>query len=239
MTPLHCNTVQEALWERAASSGPAPLSPALAEHLSSCPACQAEQRAVRDLLEVSAAIVDPVPPANVWDGFAEGLDDEIARTWPGGARLDRWSRAALGLAATLVLGFALGAVWMRTVDTAAPTAVPSPGEAASVIEEPGDPRMDLYLDEIESVLVAYRAAEQGDAVDVFRRSVPATMLAGEGAPSEAARQRLEQQRTAREQLRTLVLAMLASEIESERTGFGYIERRIAEISGQELLILIH
>jgi hypothetical protein len=239
MTPLHCNTVQEGLWERVASSGPLSLSPALAEHLSSCPACQAEQRAVRDLLEVSAAIVDPAPSADVWEGFPEALDREIARARPGTARLDRWSRAALGLAATLVLGFALGAVWMRAIDPASPTAGLPPGSAATVFQEPRDPRMDLYLDEIESVLVAYRASEQGDAVDVFRRSVPATMLAGEGAPSEAARQRLEQQRAAREQLRTLVLAMLASEIESERTGFGYIERRIAEIAGQELLILVH
>ena len=188
---------------------------------------------------MSAAIVDPAPPADVWEGFPEALDREIARARPGTARLDRWSRAALGLAATLVLGFALGAVWMRAIDPASPTAGLPPGSAATVFQEPRDPRMDLYLDEIESVLVAYRASEQGDAVDVFRRSVPATMLAGEGAPSEAARQRLEQQRAAREQLRTLVLAMLASEIESERTGFGYIERRIAEIAGQELLILVH
>jgi len=186
-----------------------------------------------------ASIVDPAPPADVWEGFPEALDREIARARPGTARLDRWSRAALGLAATLVLGFALGAVWMRAIDPASPNAGLPPGSAATVIQEPRDPRMDLYLDEIESVLVAYRASEQGDAVDVFRRSVPATMLAGEGAPSEAARQRLEQQRAAREQLRTLVLAMLASEIESERTGFGYIERRIAEIAGQELLILVH
>ena len=239
MTPLHCNTVQEALWERAASSGPAPLSPALAEHLSSCTACQAEQRAVRDLLEVSGAIVDPPPPADVWDGFPEALDRELGRRGPRVPRLDRWSRAAMGLAATLVVGFALGAVWMRTIDRTPMTAELRPGGAPAVVEEARDPRMDLYLDEIESVLVAYRASEQGDAVDVFRRSVPATMLAGEGAPSEAARQRLEQQRAAREQLRTLVLAMLASEIESERTGFGYIERRIAEIAGQELLILVH
>lgn len=235
MTPLHCSTVQEALWERAASSGPVPLSPALAEHLSSCPACQTERRAVGDLLEVSAAIADPPPPADIWEGFSEALERGIGRGRP---RLDRWSRAAMGLAATLIVGFALGAVWMRTVDRPPVTADVRP-EAGAVIDQPRDPRMDLYLEEIETVLVAYRASEQGDAVDVFRRSVPATMLAGEGVPSEAARQRLEQQRAAREQLRTLVLAMLASEIESERTGFGYIERRIAEIAGQELLILVH
>lgn len=239
MTPLLCNTVQEALWERAASSGPAPLSPALAEHLSSCPTCQVEQRAVRDLLEVSGAIADPAPPAGIWDGFPEALGREIERALPAVSRLDRWSRVALGLAATLVLGFALGAVWMRTVDRAPQTAGLPPAGSPAAVDEPRDPRMDLYLDEIESVLVAYRASEQGDLVDVFRRSVPATMLAGEGAPSEAARQRLEQQRATREQLRTLVLAMLASEIESERSGFGYIERRIAEIAGQELLILVH
>lgn len=237
MTRLHCSTVQEALWERAASAGPAPLSPVLAEHLSSCAGCQAEQRAVRELLEVSREIEDPPPPADLWDGFEAELDRRLARAGSSTRRPGRWSRVAIGLAATLVLGFALGTVWTRAFDDPSPVARVEPaGTVPTGIE---DPRLELYLDEIETVLVAYRAAEQGEAVDVFRRSVPATMLAGDGAPSEAARRRLEQQRAAREQLRTLVLAMLASEIESERHGFGYIERRIAEIAGQELLILVH
>ncbi len=239
MTRLHCNTVQEALWERAASAGPAPLSPALADHLSSCPGCQAEQRSVRELLEVSRGIADPPPPPSIWENFDAELDRGLSQARSPEWQLGWGGRVGLGLAATLVLGFALGAVWMRSLDESPPVARVATVETAAPLEDAEDPRLDLYLDEIESVLVAYRAAEQGEAVDVFRRSVPATMLAGEGAPSDAARQRLEQQRAAREQLRTLVLAMLASEIESERHGFGYIERRIAEIAGQELLILVH
>lgn len=235
MTRLHCNTVQEALWERAASAGPAPLSPVLAEHLSSCPGCQAEQRSVRDLLELSRGIADPPPRASLWEGFEAELDRRLSRA-PAG-RSGRWGRVGMGLAATLLVGFVMGALWMDS-RSEAPVARPVPDPVALAAAEE-DPRLELYLDEIESLLVAYRAAEQGEAVDVFRRSVPATLLAGDGAPSDAARQRLEQQRAAREQLRTLVLAMLASEIESERHGFGYVERRIAEIAGQELLILIH
>ncbi|MGH7564997.1 MAG: hypothetical protein ACREK5_11345 [Gemmatimonadota bacterium] len=238
MTRLHCNTVREALRERAASAGPTPLSPVLADHRSSCAGCQAERRSIRELLEVSHGIVDPPPPASVWDGFEAELGRRLTKVRSPASRLEWWGRVSLGLAATLVLGFAMGALWMQSRDEA-PTARTAQGESVAPVEDPEDPRLELYLDEIETVLVAYRATEQGDAVDVFRRSVPATMVAGEGAPSEAARQRLEQQRAAREQLRTLVLAMLTSEIESERQGFGYIERRIAEIAGQELLILVH
>ena len=223
------------LWERAASAGPAPLSPVLADHLASCAACQAEQRAVRELLEVSRGITDPPPPPSIWDGFESELDRRLSRGAFRGVWLGWWGRVALGLAATLVLGFALGAVWMRSVDESPAVADEGRGRFVGNAE---DPRLDLYVNEIESVLVAYRAAEQGEAVETFRRSVPATMVAGSGAPSEAARQRLEQQRAAREQLRTLVLAMLTSEIGSEQHGFGYIERRVAEIAGQELLILV-
>ncbi|MGH7550419.1 MAG: hypothetical protein ACREMD_01495 [Gemmatimonadota bacterium] len=239
MTRLHCNTVQEALRERAASAGPTPLSPALADHLSSCAGCQAERRSVRELLEVSRGIADPPAPPSIWEGFETELDRRLTQAGSSTPQLGWWGRVGLGLAATLVLGFAMGALWMHSWDEVPPTAGVAPEETVAPVENAEDPRLELYLDEIESVLVAYRATEQGDAVDVFRQSVPATMLAGEGAPSEAARQRLEQQRAAREQLRTLVLAMLTSEIESERQGFGYIERRIAEIAGQELLILVH
>lgn len=242
MTRLHCNTVREALRERAASAGPTPLSPALADHLSSCAGCQAERRAVRELLEVSGGIADPPPPASIWDGFESELSRRLSDTGSPDSQLGWWGRVGLGLAATLVLGFAMGAIWMHSRDEAATAAgIALERTVAPVTPAEGlqDPRLELYLDEIESVLVAYRATEQGEAVDVFRESVPATMVAGGGAPSDAARQRLEQQRAAREQLRTLVLAMLTSEIESERQGFGYIERRIAEIAGQELLILVH
>lgn len=245
MSPLHCSNVREALWERAASPGPAPLSPVLADHLSACPACQDEARAVRDLLEVSRQLTDPEPPPELWEGFehelAQGID--AVRKSEAGVRgaWTRWGRRSMGLAAMLTAGFALGVLAMRSVDRGREATTTAEREfllADLRAELANDARLESYLDEIEELLVAYRAAEHGEAVEVFRRSLAATMVAGAGAPSEADRQRLEQQRAAREQLRSVVLGMLASEVESGRRGFGYLDRRIAEIAGQELLYFV-
>ena len=242
MSPLHCNTVQEALWERAASAGPAPLSPALVEHMSRCPACQSERRAVADLLEASRTLADPEPPLDIWDGFEERMwrsihGNPISRAW------GRWGRRVVGLAAMLVLGFGLGAVAMRV-------ARPGADDAATIErrdrlagdirgELANDARLQSYFDELQSILVAYRASDQDPTMDVFRRSLPSGMVAGPAAPSEADRQRLERQRATREQLRSLVLGMLVTEIESESHGFAYIDRRVASIAGQQLLYFIH
>lgn len=245
MSPLHCNTVQEALWERAASAGPAPLSPSLVEHMSSCPACRSERRAVAELLEASRALPDPEPPPGIWEGFEERLwrsidgvqGNPVSRAW------ERWGRRAIGLAAMLVLGFGMGAVAMRV-------ARPDAGQLATaerrdrVAEEiraglRNEARLESYFDELEDILVAYRAGEHDSSMDVFRRSLPSGMVAGPAAPSEADRQRLERQRATREQLRSLVLGMLVSEIESESHGFAYIDRRVASIAGQQLLYFIH
>lgn len=244
MSPLHCSNVQEALWERAASPGPAPLSPVLADHLTVCSECQAEARAVRDLLEVSRQVTDPAPPAELWNEFEEELAERVdaARNADQGGwgAWNRWGRRTMGLAAMLAAGFALGALAMRSVDRDQEAATTAERELLADLraELANDARLESYLDEIEELLVAYRAAEHGEAVEVFRRSLAATMVAGAGAPSEADRQRLEQQREAREQLRSVVLGMLASEIESGRRGFGYLDRRIAEIAGQELLYFV-
>ncbi|HUP01292.1 MAG TPA: hypothetical protein VM737_07230 [Gemmatimonadota bacterium] len=246
MSPLHCNTVREVLWERAASAGPEALSPVLADHLSACPACQAESRAVRELLDVSRRIPDPAPPPSIWDGFERELAERLDQSRSDGTAVrvawERWGRRAAGLAAVLVAGFALGALAVRALDQEG--GVVATPEGPSLLAELGtelanDARLEFYLDEIEDLLVAYRAAEHGEAVGVFRRSLPATMMAGPGIPSEADRQRLEAQRAAREQLRSVVLGMLASEIDAERRGFGYIDRRIAEIAGQQLLYFVH
>ncbi|HEY7472794.1 MAG TPA: hypothetical protein VIE68_10660 [Gemmatimonadota bacterium] len=242
MSPLHCNTVQEALWERAASAGPAPLSPALVEHMSKCPACQTERRAVTELLEASRALTDPEPPGDIWDGFGESLWREIhgnpvSRAW------GRWGRSLAGLAAMLVLGFGLGAVAMRVARPDADLAVKAEREQrvaeALRAELQNEARLQAYLDEMEAMLVAYRATDHDSSMDVFRRSLPSGMVAGPGAPSEADRQRLEHQRATREQLRSLVLGMLVTEIESESHGFAYIDRRVASIAGQQLLYFIH
>lgn len=241
MSPLHCNTVREALWGRAASAGPESLTPALADHLTSCAQCQAERCAVRELIEISRLIPDPAPPVDFWDGFEEELGRRL-RAGGEPALWQRWSQRAVGLAAMLALGFALGAMAMRTGD--GPNRATTTADRAGLLAElqtelANDARLESYLDDIEELLVAYQAARHGDAVDTFRQSLPSTMVVGPGVPSEAVRQRLEVQREAREQLRTVVLGMLTSEIEAERRGFGYLERRVAEIAGQRLLYFIH
>lgn len=242
MSPLHCNTVQEALWERAASAGPVPLSPALVEHMSTCSACQSERRAVAELLDTSRALADPEPPLEIWEGFGERLWEGIhggpvSRTW------DRWGRSLVGLAAMLVLGFGLGAVAMRVTrpdPDRAMTAERRDQVAQTVQAElENEARIQSYLADMENILVAYRATDHDPSMDVFRRSLPSGMVAGPGVPSEADRQRLERQRATREQLRSLVLGMLVSEIESESHGFAYLDRRVASIAGQQLLYFIH
>ena len=242
MSPLHCNTVQEALWERAASAGPARLSPALVAHMSSCPACQSERRAVGELLESSRTLADPEPPLDIWDGFEERLwrgirGNPVSHVW------GRWGRRVMGLAAMLLLGFGLGAVAMRVARPGAEEVASSErrDRLAQDIQAGlrNDARLQSYFDELQSILVAYRASDQDPSMDVFRRSLPSGMVAGPAAPSEADRQRLERQRATREQLRSLVLGMLVTEIESESHGFAYIDRRVASIAGQQLLYFIH
>jgi enamine deaminase RidA (YjgF/YER057c/UK114 family) len=238
MSPLHCNTVSEALWERAASAGPEPLTPALVDHLSNCGQCQAERRAVRELIDISRLIPDPAPPIDIWDGFEEELDRQLSvRVEP--APWQRWSQRAVGFAAVLAFGFALGAVAMRDNGPDQTALATDRTELLAELQADlaNDAQLESYLDDIEGLLVAYQAAHHGDAVETFRQSLPATMVAGAGVPSDAARARLEVQREAREQLRTVVLGMLTSEIEAERRGFGYLERRVAEIAGQRLLLI--
>lgn len=243
MSPLHCNTVQEALWERAASAGPAPLSPTLVDHMSKCPACQSERRAVAELLEASRTLADPEPPLDIWDGFEERMWREIHGGSPVSRAWGRWGRRVVGLAAMLVLGFGLGAVAMRLARPGADdvATVERRDRLAEDIEAGlrNDARLQSYFDELQSILVAYRASDQDPSMDVFRRSLPSGMVAGPAAPSEADRQRLERQRATREQLRSLVLGMLVTEIESESHGFAYIDRRVASIAGQQLLYFIH
>lgn len=242
MSPLHCNTVQEALWERAASAGPASLSPSLVEHMSKCPACQSERRAVAELIEASRSLADPEPPSDIWDGFESRLWRDIQGT-PMSRVWARWGRSIVGLAAMLVLGFGLGAIAMRVArsdgDASATADRQARVEDAVRTELGNEARLASYLDEMESILVAYRATDHDPSMDVFRRSLPSGMVAGPGAPSDADRQRLERQRATREQLRSLVLGMLVTEIESESHGFAYLDRRVASIAGQQLLYFIH
>lgn len=245
MSPLRCNTIQEALWERAASAGPAPMSPAMTEHLAACPACRGESLAVRELLETARSVPDPEPPVEIWDGFEEELNRAIEGRSGGivraiGDRLrDRTWRVA-SMAAALVLAFALGALTSRDAGTD-PAEIAERRDAliAGVRAELGnDARLESYVDEIEDLMVVYRAAEHGSAVETFRQSLPATQVAGPGVPSEGDRNRLERQRAVREQIRTTVIDMLATEIESESHGFDYIDRRIASIAGQQLLYFV-
>ncbi len=243
MSPLRCNTVREALWERAASAGPAALSPAFAEHLAGCGVCSAERRAVRELIDATRALPDPEVPDAIWDGFDEELGRSIARDRQAriAGHIAPWTRRAAGIAAVLVVGFGLGVLATRGNDRAEEEALAARRAAllADVRAALGnDARLESYVGEIEDLLVEYRANEHGDNVETFRQSLPATMVAGPGVPSEADRERLERQRAAREQLRAVVLGMLAEEVEVESRGFDYLDRRIAEIAGQQLLYFV-
>ncbi|HYO47449.1 MAG TPA: hypothetical protein VEY33_12260, partial [Gemmatimonadota bacterium] len=162
MSPLHCNTVQEALWESAASAGPVPLSPALVDHMATCPVCQSERRAVAELLDTSRALADPEPPVDIWDGFEERLwrdiqGSPVSRAW------GRWGRSIVGLAAMLVLGFGMGAIAMRVARPDADVAMTA--ERRSRVSETlqaeiqNEARLQSYLDELENILVAYRATD--------------------------------------------------------------------------------
>lgn len=238
---LRCSTVREVLWERAASAGPVPLSPALAEHLSGCAACRAEGAAIRELLEIAREMPDPEPP----EGFGERLRDALVRALDreGSGRLEplrsgarRWGALVAGLA----IGFALGAL---TTPRAQPDEATRAAARASLVadvraELGNDARLESYVREIEELLVAYHAADQGDAVETFRASLPTGLVAGPGAPGEADRRRLERQRALREQLRLVVLGMLIDEVEAERGGFEHLERRIATIAGRQLLYFL-
>lgn len=246
MSTLRCNTVQEALWERAASAGPAPMSAGMTEHLAGCPACRGESLAVRELLETARSVPDPQPPSDIWDGFEEELrravDGRGARGLVReiGERLDERVWKVASIAAAIALAFGLGAMTSRAPGSdATELAERRATLIAGVQAELGnDARLESYVDQIEDLVVAYRASEHGSAVETFRQSLPATQIAGPGVPSEGDRDRLERQRAVREQIRTTVIGMLATEIESESHGFDYIDRRIASIAGQQLLYFV-
>ena len=224
MSPLTCHTVHHALWERAASAGPAALSPVLADHLASCPACQAESREVSDLLAATRALTDPVPPAGLWDGFDEALRRELARdrsviaiAWR------RWGSRATKVAAVLAVGIGLGFAAARLTGPAATDQAAREREAL-LARLATDARIESALAGIEGRLAA------GDPV-------PSGMVAGPMAPAAEQAARLERARVEREELRRLLTLVLAAELESEAHGFAYLDRRIAGIAGEHLLYL--
>lgn len=193
-----------------------------------------------ELLEATRRYADPPPPEGFWEDFSDQVNERLEQ--PSGV-LHVWRRLGWRVAAVaviLVLGFGLGMAAMRSVDRQRQARLAASENRLELLraELRNEARLESYVGEIEELLVAYRATEHGDAVDVFRQSLPSAMVAGSGVPSEADRRRLEEQRVMREQLRTVVLGMLASEIEAERHGFGYLDRRIAEIAGQRFLYFV-
>lgn len=241
MSPLRCSTARDALWERAASAGPAPLSPALGDHLAACPACQAEARAVGDLLAVSRALPDPAPPADLWDDFDRRLDRRIAgsawvRTWRLLDGRPGWGRRVAGIAALLALGFAFGALVtggaLRSADRVAAIERREARVAALQAELTTEARLDAYFARMEALLA------QAPATSARTTSTPSGLLAGPGLVPAADQRQLEQQRIERDRLRALVAVMLADEAESDSRGFAYLDRRIAAIAGQQLLYFV-
>ena len=226
MSPLKCHTVREAIWERVASAGPAPLTPALADHLASCNGCQVEGRAVADLLEVARTYPTPTPPADIWDGFDEELRRQLSAAGREPSAWLRWGRRITSMAAVLVVGFALGIAAARLGGST--EGERTAAEQALLAELTEDARLEAYRLQIEERLAAERA----------REPLPQGLVAGPGVPSAEAGERMAGGAAERERLRTLLLAALAAELETESRGFGYLDRRIATITGQHFLYLV-
>lgn len=78
--------------------------PEAAAHLAACPACAAEYRALRGVLDATAHRARPEPPPAFWDGYADRLAErmaaEEAHAWSG--RLSRWRGRLAEAAAALV-----------------------------------------------------------------------------------------------------------------------------------------
>ncbi len=223
MSPLTCHTVHEALWERAGSAGPAPLSPVLADHLASCPVCQAEGRAVGELLATTRALPDPAPPAGFWNGFDEALARRIAQgDHPIVLAWRRWGSRVTKIAAILVVGVGLGFAAARMTDGGAEERVARQQDAL-LARLAVDARIENALAEVEERLAA---------------SAASGMVAGSATPSAENAARLEELRAEREELRRLLARVVATEREAESHGFGYLDRRIADIAGQPLLDFI-
>lgn len=225
MSPLKCHTVQEAVWERAGSAGPSSLSPALADHLASCSACQAESRAVGELMAATRALPDPAPPADLWVGFDEELGRALSRAdWPLAAAWRRWGRRAASVAAVLAVGFALGLAAARLSGPSTAEQVAAERDAL-LAALANDARLEATLAEVEERL----AGDEGR---------PTGMVAGPAVPAAEDAARLAEARAERERLRRLLIGVLASELESESHGFGYLDRRIAGIAGQHFLYFV-
>jgi hypothetical protein len=208
------------LWERAASAGPTPLSPVLADHLASCPACQAEGRAVGELLATTRALPDAAPPADLWDGF----DEELARRLAHGRNpvvlaWRRWGSRVTKVAAILVVGVGLGFAAARMTDDAADDQA-ARERSALLARLAVDARIENALARVEEGIAATEASG---------------MVAGAATPSAEAAARLERLRAERDELRRLLATTLAAEREAEAHGFGYLDRRIAGIAGGGLL----
>jgi hypothetical protein len=227
MSPLKCHTVHEAIWERAASAGPAPLTPALAEHLTSCGACQAEGRAVADLLEVARTHPTPPPPVDIWEGFDEELHRQLSAAGRAPTAWQRYGRRITSMAAVLVVGFALGLAAARLGGSSEGRRAAA-DRAARLAELAEDAQLEAYLLQVEERLAADRAGGP----------LPQGLVAGPGVPSAEAGERMARAAVERERLRMLLLAALAVELEAESRGFGYLDRRIATLAGQHFLYLV-
>lgn len=222
MSPLTCHTVHEALWERAGSAGPTPLSPVLADHLASCPVCQAEGRAVGELLATTRALPDPAPPAGFWNGFDESLARRIAQgDHPIVLAWRRWGGRVTKVAAILVVGVGLGFAAARMTDGGTEERAAREQDLARSLAV--DVRIESALAEVEERLAA---------------SAASGMVAGSATPSAENAAQLEELRAEREELRRLLTRVVAAEREAETRGFGYLDRRIADIAGQPLLDFI-
>ena len=134
-------------------------------HLSGCPECRAEERALRALLAHAAALpAEMAPRHDLWEGLAGRLDDAGSRRWRPGL-LAGWG-AGLAAAAGVVL--ALSAMLRGPAPTGGPAAGPTLAPAALRSEDPVASAEREY---------ARAAAELMSALDQQRDRLPPETLA--------------------------------------------------------------
>jgi len=133
-------------------------------HLSGCPECRAEERALRALLAHAAALPAEMAPRDLWAGIAGRLDDAGSRRWRPG-RLAGWG-AGLAAAAGVVL--ALSAMLRGPAPASGPAAGPMLAPAALRSEDPVASAEREY---------ARAAADLMSALDQQRDRLPPETLA--------------------------------------------------------------
>lgn len=216
-------------------------------HTSSCPACAAEYRAMKETLQIMKGRVRPEPGPDFWDGYWERLSLRLKKDkasgrlslpwWRKLGRLrtlaPRWAYQAAAAVALLVIG-----VWVgRTVLGPRPAPVETARQTASVpaLQPAGrDPvlRARDYIDRSKLVLLAlvnYDPASE----DPYALDLPQQKQVSRELVSEAGRLKSDlkdpRQRRLRElvtDLETILLQIANLEAENDLEAVEFVKQGV-------------